>query len=131
MAYLNILQQGPCCIGNGFQEVYIEAIGKDFQGIYRNRKTRDKHIQANSSVSVLGGHLDGVCTANEASILYFYPGNFYLFSLLLIFRVKCPSLSGQTESRSLCSQHIFQIHGHTGERERLYPADIINSVDTH
>jgi hypothetical protein len=59
MTRLNILQQRPCCAENGLQEVCIEAIGKDFQGIYCDSKTRGKRVQSNLGVRALGRHLDG------------------------------------------------------------------------
>jgi hypothetical protein len=43
-----------------------------------------------------------------------YPGNFCLFSLLFIFRVKGSSLFWQTESKILCSQQILQIYEYAG-----------------
>jgi hypothetical protein len=87
MIYLNISQQRLCCVSNGLQEICLKAIGKNFQGIYRNTDTHDKRIQSLLSVSVLGGHLDGVCTSNEASILCFVPWEY----LVIFVAVHLPS----------------------------------------
>jgi hypothetical protein len=79
MTHLNILQQGPCCVGNSPQEVCIEAIGKDFQCIHRDSKTRGKRIQSNLSVSALGRHLDGGVSDKQCEFYTSYPGNSSLF----------------------------------------------------
>jgi hypothetical protein len=82
------------------------------------------------SVSILGGHLDGVCTSNEASILCFVPWEIFpiFIAVHLPSKVFISVLGDGIKESS--SQHIFQIHEHTCERERLYPAHTINPAHT-
>jgi hypothetical protein len=126
MTHLNILQQGPCCVGNGHQEGCIEAIGKNFQGIYRDSKTRGKRVQSNLGVSALGRHLDCGVWDKQCELYTLYPEN----SSLFLVAVHLPSTVCVLTDRikEFMFYQIFQIHEYTGPHQGMYrglpsPAD--------